>query len=100
MDVNMSIISDSVSLQIKETYTSPAPRFIDIYLLEMDSLGETMLWELKLSTKKAREGREEWKEERRKEIILLNQVHCPHFTSILAMSLKKSSGQYRSLPIS
>ena len=28
-----------------------------------------MLWELKLSTKKAREGREEWKEERRKEII-------------------------------
>ena len=100
MDVNMSIISDSISLQIKETYTSPAPRFIDIYLLEMDSLGETMLWELKLSTKKAREGREEWKEERRKDIILLNQVHCLHFTSILAMSLKKSSGQYRSLSIS
>lgn len=54
-----------------------------------------------LSTKKARGGREEWKEERKKEIILLTQVHChPHFTSILTMSLKKSSGQYRSLSIS
>ena len=40
MDVNIRIISDGLSLQIKETYMSPAPRFIDPYLLEMNFLGE------------------------------------------------------------
>lgn len=45
---------------------SPAPRFIDIYLLEMDSLGETMLWELKLSTKKVRKGERSGRKEEKK----------------------------------
>lgn len=87
MDVNMSIISDSVSLQIKETYTSPAPRFIDIYLLEMDSLGKQCYGSLNCQQRK--QGRERGVERgKKKRNYPLNQVHCPHFTSILAMSLK------------
>ena len=78
---------------------SPAPRFIDIYLL--DSLGEKGYENLNCQQRKQGKGERSGKRKEKKEIILLTQVHChPHFTSILTMSLKKSSGQYRSLSIS
>ena len=65
--VNIRIISDGLSLQLKETYMSPAPRFIDPYLLEMNSLGEKKKCYGNLNCQQRKQGKGERSGKRKEE---------------------------------